>query len=231
MISAQMLSAEERDKKKMAYELHERLAQTLCAVKVRLEDAPKRLPRSAEMESIVEVLRGAIDDVRKLASGLRPSSLDNLGLLPTVGALCQRFEQLHPGIVVDARFTLVEADMPAPLKIVIYRIIELALTRVARHTDWDRVAIQLGVEGAVVVLEIDEFASDVRYGWPGVHDRGMALPLANIEERVKLSGGTFIARRNKVGGVAMRASWLRASRADTPADGTVAGRDSPRAAA
>src|SRR2546423_4003056 len=123
LLSAQMLSSEQQEKRRMALELHEGLAQTLCSIKVHLEDRLERLrggDANGAEERVIPILQRAIDDVRNLASRLRPSSLDELGLLPTLEWLCHSFEQRHPDMRVHQNLALPQADPPAPLKIVIF---------------------------------------------------------------------------------------------------------------
>ncbi len=120
LLSSQMLKSEESHKKKIAFELHEGLAQTLSALKLKVENG--RYKRSmgdataGSVDSIIPVLQQAIQEVRTIATDLRPSSLDDLGLLPTLNWLCREFEQQHPGIRIEREISLQEQDIPPPLK-------------------------------------------------------------------------------------------------------------------
>lgn len=213
--SAQMLSAEEEEKRSIALELREGVAQTLCLVKVRLEHRLDYIERegldSAPVQQIIRVLQSAIEDVRMLAGNLRPPSLDELGLLPTIEWFCASFERLHPEVSIEKGVDVAENDTPLPLKIVIYRIIESTLPIFARSAGRSDVRLDLRRAGERIELEIEDTPRDSRYPatWLG-QDANLQLRFAKIKERITLLGGTFALRPNAAGGVALRASWLRA---------------------
>jgi len=112
-LSAQLLSAEEEDKRTIALKLHEGLAQNLCGIKARLEQAERPSPQGEANGAggpLIEALQAAIEDVRSLASTLRPASLDQLGLLAAVQGFCERYARDHPDVGLDSRLDLREED-------------------------------------------------------------------------------------------------------------------------
>lgn len=214
ILSARMLKNEESNKKKIAIELHEGLAQTLSAVKLNLENNRQRMNGDdtvgRSMTSLIPVLQSAIEDVRTIAAELRPSSIDDLGLLPTINSLCRSFQQQHPGIRTLQDISLQEKDIPAPLKVILYRIIVLALDDIALHTDSDRIQIALRRDRGTLALLIDDTPSES----PG----GEAASLIEIDpdpesrfakmlELTTLSGGRFTAARPAAGRIVLRAAW------------------------
>ena len=109
-LSAQMLTREETHKQRIAVELHEGLAQTLSAVKLKVEKGRSHKASDEDdgsVDSIIPVLQQAIQEVRTIATNLRPSSLDDIGLLPTINRLCREFEEQASGYPHRA------ADFPA----------------------------------------------------------------------------------------------------------------------
>jgi len=87
------------EKKKLAFGLHDGLAQTLLAIKTRIEHHLAQLPtarRTTRPHIDHALLQRAIEDVQTLATGLRPSILDDHGLLPTIDWFCREFERQHP---------------------------------------------------------------------------------------------------------------------------------------
>jgi signal transduction histidine kinase len=218
MLSAHMLSSEEEEKRRIALELHEGLAQTLCSVKVHLED---RLARARDgraygaEERVIPILQNAIDEVRNLASGLRPLSLDELGLLPTIDWLCNNFERMHADMRVEKSLPLREDDTPTPLKIVVYRVIESALRNIARHSSSGLVELGLRKADNAIVLTVNHSPRDTGY-LAGVLGREGDGPqgFAKIQEQVTLSGGSFEVRYHAARGVNLRASWLRVTLQD-----------------
>ncbi len=212
-LSARMLSGDEMEKKKLAIGLHEGLAQTLATIKMRIEHGLDQFTASKandeSLASIIPVLQSAIKDVRTIATGLRPSSLDELGLLPTVDWFCREFERLHPAIGVEEEISVQEGDVPAPLKIVVYRIIESAFTNIARYENTDQIELTLQLEEGAITLAIDDASHDSHYAGTAERDTDTDLQgiFSEARERTTLSGGRFTITRGKAGGVALRASW------------------------
>lgn len=212
-LSAEMLRGEEMAKRKLAVGLHEGLAQTLSAVKVRIENSLEKIASSrandASLASMVPALQQAIKDVQAIATGLRPSSLDDLGLLPTIDWYCREFEHLHPEIAIDQEIALQETDTPAPLRIVIYRIVESVFRKIARYENTDKIELDLRRTNGDITLEIDSTARDSAYAASVDRESEFELQVrfAEAHERATLSGGAFTATRNKAGGIALRASW------------------------
>jgi signal transduction histidine kinase len=212
MLSAQMLRAEEIQKKRLAAGLHEGLAQTLVGIKVGLEGTLGQTPALSNGEALaamLPVLQGAIDDVRAIATGLRPSSLDELGLVPTIGWFCRRFEERHPSIRIEPAIALTEGDAPAPLKIVIFRIVESLFRNIARYQDTDRIRLSLALASGSIALEVDGSPRGASHAARAVRDVGADLQayFAEAQERAMLSGGSFHASRSAAGGLVLRAAW------------------------
>jgi signal transduction histidine kinase len=213
VLSAHMLKREESYKKKIAFELHEGLAQTLSAVKLQVENH-RHTNKTDDTSggSIIPILQGAIQEIRTIATDLRPPGLDDLGLLLTINGLCREFERHHPGIRIEPQISLQEEDIPPPLKVILYRIIVSVLDDLAQHTLTGRIHLALWLNGETLTLLIDDAATEML-------DK-TAIPLSNIdpqtragfarmEELTTLSGGIFSAAHHSGGGTTLRATWNR----------------------
>lgn len=212
-LSAHMLTREESHKQKIAVELHEGLAQTLSAVKLKVESSRYRKSSDEDdgsVDSIIPILQQAIQEVRTIATDLRPSSLDDIGLLPTVNRLCRELEEVHPDIHIEQQISLQEQDIPSTLKIVIYRIIASVLADMAKQPSMGRIHLALWLDDDNLVLMMDDTATEAL--------DSTVIPLANIdpelrtgfagmEELTTLSGGVFTASHHVRGGATLRASW------------------------
>jgi len=215
LLSAQMLKSEESYKKKVAVDLHEGLAQTLAALKLKVENGRHHQADdtvAGSVDSIIPLLQAAIQEVRTIATDLRPPSLDDLGLIPTLNWVCREFEQQHPGMHIERQIPLQEQDIPTPLKVILYRIIVSVLDDLAQHTNTGRIHLGLWLDDQALILLIDDTAAEML-------DRTMT-PLANIDPRLRagfarmeelttLSGGTFTAAHYSGGGTTLRAAWNR----------------------
>jgi two-component system NarL family sensor kinase len=153
------------------------------------------------------MLQEAIQEVRAIATELRPASLDDLGLLPTIHWLCREFEQRHSGIRIERRMSVDEREIPAPLKGILYGIIVSVLGETAQHTKTARISLVLALDGDVLVLLIDGTVdesfdtADAPIG-PQVH-----AGFARMEQLTTLSGGAFTAEHRSDGGRTLRAAW------------------------
>ena len=160
------------------------------------------------LESVVPLTRGAVEEVRRISRNLRPSSLDDLGVLATISWSCQEFCTLYAGIEIEEQIEIEEDQVPDSLKIVIYRVLQEALNNIAKHSGANLVRISLKATGGMIEMIIDDngegfemeyILSDQR------SDRGLGI--ASMKERTELSGGSFLIESCKGVGTTVRASW------------------------
>jgi two-component system NarL family sensor kinase len=194
--------------------LHEGVAQTLAAVKLKVEIGQREHKddtAAASENSMIPMLQEAIEDVRAIATDLRPASLDDLGLLPTVHWLCRQFEQRHLGIRIERQFSLQEREIPAPLKGILYGIIMSVLGDVAHHTRAARVRLGLARDDDVLVLLIDESGDALDGKHSLLTESEPQARTGRMKELTTLSGGVFTTTRHPQGGATLRAVWSRCS--------------------
>jgi signal transduction histidine kinase len=207
-LSAEMLNVEEEEKQRIARSLHERVAQTLAAIKFGIERTSVNVRSTDEeaaqmLQSLLDPMRSAIQELRDTATDLRPSSLDDLGLLPTLHWLCNRFGEARPDVAVEQHFLVGEKDIPKELTPVIFRIAEDACNSLQAESAVKRIALSLMVDGDSMVLDIQDNALPFSWGdLPNNH------PFSRVRDRAVLSGGTFAVRRNSWGGgLSVRITW------------------------
>lgn len=213
ILSRHLLKSDELQKKKIATDLHEGLAQTLSAIKVNVENSRLKNTLDASVQSlaaIVPVLQHAIHEVRTIATELRPASLDDLGLLPTIRWFCREFEQRHPAICIQPDISLAETNIPPLLKIDIYRIIESVFKNIAKHSHTDRIILALHLADARIHLTIGDTPTVLPAIAPAdrsAHGIEAQFRFAEVKERTALSGGAFSTTLENTGWVTLRASW------------------------
>jgi signal transduction histidine kinase len=216
LLSAHMLKSEESHKQKIAFDLHEGLAQTLSALKLKVEHRQYNHKTSdaaaGSEDSIIPILQKAIQEVRTIATDLRPPSLDDLGLLPTINWLCREFEAQHPGSRIERQIALQERDIPNPLKVILYRIIVSVLDDMAQHKNAVRIQLALWLDDDTLILLIDDTPTEAldRTVTPLMNiDPQLRAGFARMEELTTLSGGVFKASHHSGGGTTLRAAWNR----------------------
>ena len=190
-LSRQVLDAQETERRRIARELHDEIGQALTGVKMLLETSSRR--SGAEKKSALAGVGDAIDDaltrVRELSLDLRPAMLDSLGLLPT---LLWRFETYtrQTGIQVEFHHTGLDQRFAPEVETGAYRIVQEALTNVARHAAVPVVRVQLlATDTALHMYIVDEgagFEADEAIA------AGLSTGLTGMRERAMLLGGAFL---------------------------------------
>ena len=147
-LTSQLLLAEEKERKRIAHELHDSLGQSLSAiafnVRSTLEKVGDKVKTGFEsLEAIMPIIQQSIEEVRRIGMNLRPALLDDLGLLPTIGWFVREYQNTYPGIRVEKQTEIEETQVPDPLKAVIYRILQEAMNNIAKHSKADLVSISL----------------------------------------------------------------------------------------
>ena len=122
--------------------------------------------------------------MRRLAVELRPSALDDFGLVPAVERLADTFRE-QSGLQVDLESQLGEERLPNEVETTVYRVIQEALTNIVKHADAGRVSILLQRKNSSVVAVVEDDGA----GFDPADARADALGLAGMRERVSLAGG------------------------------------------
>lgn len=201
-LSQDSLHREEHERKRLATDLHEGLAQTLSAVKMAVEASghSRERPgeRDARLRSVIPELQYAIRQVRAIVMELRPPSLDDLGLVRTLQAMLATFAEEHPTIRLESRLDAHEADVPPALKIVVYRVAEAALRAVGT-----RPAGNLNFVLHASPEIVFEMADD---GGQASGSAEAEAAIAEMRQRTVMSGG-HISVADDEEGLFVRVAW------------------------
>ena len=185
--SARRASADqEAERRHMAVELHDEIGQNLTALIMQLDRLAKRVPKPqrAEVEEAALTARRSLEEVRGLARRLRPEVLDELGLVPALGNLCDRMSQ-RTGLPIVHRLPGRLGGLDEDAELVIYRVAQESLTNVVRHASASRADVALEATDGHVELSVSDDGvgcSDIAADSDGGGMRGM-------RERAVLVGG------------------------------------------
>jgi PAS domain S-box-containing protein len=211
LLSSRLLTAQEDERRGIALELHDSIAQNLVAARMFLKlhlgaTAGSPLP-GISLERIFSMLGDCIDELRGIIDGLRPSVLEDLGLTTAIHSYCAKFQSLNHGIRVEREITAQEGDIPKELKIVIYRILQEALNNVSKHSRAGTVKVSLrrGEDGIELGIEDDGLGFDV--GDPQSQGLGHGIGLSSMKERAHFSGGAVSIHSPKGAGTTVLVSW------------------------
>ena len=139
---------------------------------------------------------------------LRPSILDDLGLLATLSWFCRRFQTIYSGIRVDQEIAIEEREVADSLKIVIYRIIQEAMNNVVKHSKADLVRLCLRkIDDRMELILQDNGRGFAAEKALSMENTGRGLGLTSMRERVELSGGSLAIESTEGKGTVIRAWW------------------------
>jgi signal transduction histidine kinase len=190
-----LLSVEDEERRRIARELHDETGQSLTALLVGLRVIEQQTQRSEVREAATRLRRVAaqtVDNVGRLARGLHPSVLDDLGLLAAARRYVTDYAKGH-GLAVDLKSEgLGTRRLPSLIQTTMYRILQEGLTNVARHARAARVELELRLDGGVLELRIQD--DGIGFDPATAEATRTGLGLHGMGERVALLGGTIEIR-------------------------------------
>jgi signal transduction histidine kinase len=181
------IESSEQERRRWARELHDETLQVLGGLQVVLSAALRRDDlegfRTATT-SAVEQIRAEIDGLRALITELRPAALDELGLEPAIIALCDRSQTVE-GLVVHHRVEL-NGRLSPELESTVYRLIQEALTNVAKHANAEQAWVEVREDDGAVEVRVRDDGAGIDLDQPSA-----GFGLQGMRERVALAGGTL----------------------------------------
>jgi PAS domain S-box-containing protein len=219
-LAARLAEVREDERREISRELHDQVGQALTALKLDLGWLRGQLGRSASspdatlarVAAMEDLIDTTLDTTRRISSSLRPAMLDDLGLPATIRWQVRDF-CARTKIECDVRVPDDGADALAPaVALTLFRILQEALTNVARHAEAKHVVIELQVGGGATatVLTISDDGKGIA---PGAAERATSLGLVGMRERALAIGGTIELSSAPGGGTTVTVSVPRGTRA------------------
>ncbi len=210
-LSAELLTTQEKERKRVAQEIHDSIGASLAAVKYKVEDALSQTggnnPQKAALESIRSLTQGTIEEARRIQLALRPAILDDLGILATISWFCRQFESTYSRFRIKQEIDIQEHEVPDLLKTVIFRVMQEAMNNIVKHSKANIINVTLGKADQGIQLDVRDNgqgfkAEEILLRSPST--RGLGLD--GMRERTELAGGSFRIESSE-SGTAIRASW------------------------
>jgi len=228
-LAAQHLTIQETERRRIAADLHDGLGQSLSLLKLGIGEALRQIgagvPQKA-VESVTQLIpkvKGALNELHRVVMDLRPSTLDDLGILPTLSWFVREFEQANLKTRIEKHISVSERDVPEPLKLAIFRILQEAVNNAVKYSDADCIKVSLHSGGDILAFTVEDDGKGFDTGaLASRRDVRTGLGLQSMRERAELSGGTF-AVTSAVGKGTKICAWWPASKA-TDGDRDQAGR-------
>jgi len=189
-LSARLVEAQENERRSISRELHDAVGQTLTGIRVELANLSRKI-RNQQMEGLdtqVDEIKDMVEDsvgvVRNMALLLRPSMLDDLGLVPALQWQAREVSK-RTGVRVKVAAEAVSEDLPEEHKTCVYRVVQEALHNCVQHSEASMVRVTVRQEADRILLAIQDDGK----GFDTQLERGLGL--LGIQERVSHLGGTF----------------------------------------
>jgi PAS domain S-box-containing protein len=211
-LSSELLITQEKERKRVANELHDSIAAALTAVKFGMERTLDLLeegsPARDSLRANVSRAQRAIDETRRIMADLRPSILDDLGIVPAINWLCREFRTSYSDISLGHETDIQEEGIPSEVKTAIFRISQEALNNIGKHSHADQVNVDLRRTPEKLELTIRDNGKGFDLKRKRMADKpSQGFGLESMRERAELSGGSFSIESLRGSGTTIRAAW------------------------
>ncbi len=195
LLGLKIILAQEDERKRIAREIHDGLAQTMANVVLRTEITERMLNRQ-EIEAVKEELRdlkgqlrSGLEEVRKIIFNLRPMALDDLGLVPTLRKFIQDYEDKTK---IRTKFELYgrECRLPSGMEVAIYRLVQEAFSNVYKHANASYVTLDVTFQAKMVKITVQDNGTGFDVGIIEAKlGKGINFGMIGMQERVELLEG------------------------------------------
>ncbi|MDF2958979.1 MAG: histidine kinase [Paenibacillus sp.] len=195
LLGLKIILAQEEERKRIAREIHDGLAQTMANVVLRTEIAERMLSKQAyssvkeELLDLKGQVRSGIEEVRKIIFNLRPMALDDLGLIPALRKFVQDYEEKSK---IRTKFELIGKDtrLPSGMEVAIYRLVQEAFSNVLKHAHASYITLEVTFQQQMVKIVVtDNGIGFVVESIDKKIERGSHYGLMGMRERVELLEG------------------------------------------
>ena len=211
LLASQLLRAQEDERKRIAREMHDSIGSSLSAVKFCVENVAAQLTENPEVRksfiTLSRAMEQAIDESRRIMTDLRPSLLDDFGIIATIGWFCRGFESIYTDIPVEKDIRLEESQVPENLKIIVFRIIQEAMNNSAKHSRARKISLGLSSEDGCIALRVSDDGVGFDRAAVVSKGEGAKLGLTSMRERAELSGGEFEIESIREIGTTISVRW------------------------
>lgn len=211
-LSSQLVTAEQKERRRIARDLHDSIGQSLSAIKLTLENTSSSLSgrldkkELASLEKLASMTREAIQEVRRIIMNLRPPALDE-GIKSTINAMCRDFNTYYPDLRIEKRLEIEEGQLPGEVETTIFRLFQESLNNIGKHSGAGEVKVRLFSENGGIHFEVADDGHGFDPQATVSADEHSGFGLAGMRERAELSGGQFHIRSRRGAGTSIIVIW------------------------
>ncbi len=185
-LAQRVQGAQEAERRRLAYELHDEIGQVLTAVKLNIEGLGRQYPdesMATRLKESTALVDRAIQQVRDRALDLRPSMLDDLGLIPALSWYLERQAQ-HGGLQMEFKVPAERPEISPAIETAVYRVVQEAVTNCLRHAQASRLQVALRQRDSLLEIGIQD--DGVGFDLPAIEGTNESLGLTSMRERIEL---------------------------------------------
>jgi len=203
-LSARMVDAQEQERRQIAKELHDEIGQILTGLSIKLETCRENSGETAipEISHSQELVLDLMERVRESSLDLRPSHLDDLGILPALRWHTKRYSS-QTGVEVVLNQSGLSQRFPADVETAAYRIVQEGLTNVARHAAVNNVVVQVRADDGMLNIQVQD--DGLGFDLDEVVAAGTGLGISGMRERAQSLGGRVTIESTPGGGTNLTA--------------------------
>lgn len=202
-LSARLVNAQEEERRSLARELHDAVGQALTAIKMEMGVALRGVEADSRARTALEQARtiaeSTLQSVRDLSQLLHPSMLDDFGVPEAVAAHLRSFSK-RTGIRAQLTHERMNDRLPPEIEVCAYRIVQEALTNVARHSGASSCTVSLVRRDGLLHLTIEDDGRGIDAAMARMPDARRGLGLIGMRERAQAMAGTFVIENRREGG-------------------------------
>jgi signal transduction histidine kinase len=195
LLSRQLLSAQEEERKKISRELHDVIAQTLASINVRLTELKREATLNTKdiqrsIERTQRLIEHSVSTVHRFARELRPTALDDLGLIPALHSYLKSF-RAETGIRVSLSAAAEVEKASGEKRTVLYRVAQEALANVTRHAQATQVEVKFEILDGIIAMSIRDNGRGFQSDRVRRATKSRRLGMLGMKERLEMVGGNF----------------------------------------
>ena len=210
-LGEQEIQSQEQERKRVSSELHDGLGQILSALKYKVEFATieaKEKPVDTEvvLKDILKNITVALTELRRVSSDLKPSVLEDLGVILALKWFTEEYAKIYTTINMDLKIDASESEIKEEHKVVIYRIVQEAINNIIKHAEAKNIIITLTKSDKGLLLR----SADDGVGFnvqKMKKDKSRGLGLDSMEERALKVDGVFKMSSSKFSGTVVQVFW------------------------
>lgn len=214
LLSRQLLDIQEKERQRIAADLHDGIGQSLSLIKMSIESVAQLILAGDDQAAVeflqqtIHKVKDAMAELRRTTSDLRPPMLDDLGIVPTMTWLFREFESACRETKIELDTNIAESDVPMPLKATIFRILQEAINNIAKHANASSIRVRLKKNDGLLQFSVEDNGRGFepsRLVNRRIADGGFGL--VTMKERARSSGGAFEINSADGQGTRIQVAW------------------------